>query len=72
MCLGAVYWAGIKKVVYSAVRDDAKKAGFNDSLIYDELMLDPSRRKISFICLKDSGGEEILRKWEKYEGKIPY
>lgn len=72
MCLGAVYWAGIKKVVYSAVRDDAKKAGFNDSLIYDELMLDPSRRTISFICLKDSGGEEILRKWEKYEGKIPY
>jgi tRNA(Arg) A34 adenosine deaminase TadA len=72
MCLGAVYWAGIKKVVYSTIRDSAKKAGFNDSLIYDELMLDPSLRKISFICMHDAEGEEVFRKWERFEGKIRY
>jgi DNA-3-methyladenine glycosylase len=31
MCLGAIYWAGIKKVVYSCDRTDAEAAGFSDS-----------------------------------------
>ena len=27
MCLGAIYWSGIKKVVYSCDRSDAESAG---------------------------------------------
>ncbi len=72
MCLGAVYWAGIKKVVYSTGRTDAEQAGFSDKIIYDELMLDPDRRNISFIRLEDPAAEEIFRKWDKFEGKIQY
>ena len=30
MCLGAIYWAGMKKVVYASTRLDAAKAGFDD------------------------------------------
>src|SRR4030042_2720843 len=44
MCLGAVYWSGIKKVVYDSDRLDAEAAGFNDKFIYDELILDPAKR----------------------------
>ena len=72
MCLGAIYWSGIKKVVYSCDRTDAENAGFSDKLIYNELMLDPSKRRISFIKLKDSGGEEVFRKWNEMENKITY
>ncbi len=72
MCLGAVYWSGIKKVVFSTGRADAELAGFSDKVIYDELALDPGRRKITFIHLKDPAGEEIFKKWDEYEGKIPY
>jgi tRNA(Arg) A34 adenosine deaminase TadA len=72
MCLGAVYWSGIKKVVYSNDRTDAELAGFSDKMIYDELALEPGKRKISFIRLEDSAGEEIFRKWDEYEGKTPY
>jgi guanine deaminase len=72
MCLGAIYWSGIKKVVYSCDRTDAEEAGFSDKLIYNEIMLDPSKRKISFIRLTASGGKEVFRKWDKLENKISY
>ena len=49
-----------------------KSAGFSDKLIYDEIMLDPSKRKISFIRLTDAGGKEVFRKWDELENKIPY
>jgi tRNA(Arg) A34 adenosine deaminase TadA len=72
MCLGAIYWSGIKKVVYSCDRTDAENAGFSDKLIYNELMLDPSKRRISFIRLTGSGGEEVFRKWDEMENKVTY
>ena len=72
MCLGAIYWAGIKKVVYACDRNDAEGAGFSDKLIYEEIMLDPSDRKISFSRMTDSGGKEVFREWDKLENKIPY
>jgi tRNA(Arg) A34 adenosine deaminase TadA len=72
MCLGAIYWAGIKKVVYSSDRTDAEIAGFSDKLIYNEIMLDPSKRIISFIRITDPGGKEVFRKWDEMDGKIAY
>ena len=72
MCLGAIYWSGIKKVVFAAGRKDAAAAGFNDSLIYDEIILSPSARKVAFIELSNAGGQEVFKEWNEYEGKIPY
>lgn len=72
MCLGAIYWSGIRKVFYACDRHDAEEAGFSDKLIYDEILLDPASRKISFIKLDDAGGREVFRIWENLENKIPY
>jgi guanine deaminase len=72
MCLGAIYWAGIKKVVYSCDRVDAEGAGFSDKLIYEEIMLDPGKRKITFLRLNEAGGKEVFKKWDESESKIPY
>jgi guanine deaminase len=72
MCFGAIYWAGIKKVVYACDRNDAEAAGFSDKLIYREIFLDPSNRKISFLRFTDAGGIEIFRKWDELENKISY
>lgn len=72
MCLGAIYWSGIKTVYYACDRLDAEKAGFNDKLIYDEIRLDPSARKISFIYMNDTGGREVFKMWDSLENKIPY
>ena len=72
MCLGAIYWAGISKVIYACDRTDAERAGFSDKLIYEEIKLDPSKRKISFIRFSDCGGKEVFRKWDELENKIRY
>ncbi len=72
MCLGAIYWAGIKQVFYALDRKDAARAGFNDNLIYEEIILDPSARKISFIRMDDAGGKEVFKTWDSLENKIPY
>lgn len=72
MCLGAIYWSGIKRVVYAAGRKDAANAGFSDSMIYDEIFLDPSERKVEFIGVNDAGGDEVFKAWNEYDGKIPY
>ena len=45
MCIGAVYWSGIRKVVYASDRLDAEAAGFNDKFIYEEIMLILPREK---------------------------
>jgi guanine deaminase len=72
MCLGAIYWAGIMKVVYSSDRLDAESAGFSDKMIYNEIILDPSERKISFIRLDDPQAKEVFRKWDQQENKVTY
>jgi guanine deaminase len=72
MCLGAIYWSGIKKVLYSCDRTDAEDAGFSDKLIYNEIVLDPSERKISFVRITDLGGEEVFEKWNDLENKVAY
>jgi len=72
MCLGAIYWSGIRKVVYAADRHDAERSGFSDKLIYDEIGIEPGKRKIHFIRLPDAGGEKVFKKWDDFENKIPY
>jgi tRNA(Arg) A34 adenosine deaminase TadA len=72
MCLGAIYWSGIGKVVFAADRLDAATAGFNDSRIYDEIALEKEKRQVIFQHVPDAGGKEVFRQWEEYENKIPY
>jgi guanine deaminase len=72
MCLGAIYWAGIKKVVYASDRKAASRAGFNDKLIYEQIKLDPAKRSLIFKHIPDAGGKDVFRKWDEFDGKIPY
>jgi tRNA(Arg) A34 adenosine deaminase TadA len=72
MCLGAIYWSGIRKIVYSSDRTDAERAGFDDKFIYNEIMLEPSKRGITFIRSSDPGGEDVFRMWNEKDDKIVY
>jgi tRNA(Arg) A34 adenosine deaminase TadA len=72
MCLGAIYWSGIMKVVYSCDRTDAESAGFSDKLIYNELLLEPLKRSISFIRINDFRGKCVFRKWNELGNKVTY
>ncbi|HVV05493.1 MAG TPA: nucleoside deaminase [Puia sp.] len=48
MCLGALYWARPRRVVYASTRDEAAGAGFDDAFIYHEINVAAGDRKIPF------------------------
>lgn len=72
MCLGAIYWSGIKRVVYASDRNDAEEAGFSDRFIYDELEMKPHKRSIEFQYIKIPSSEMVFEKWRNFEDKITY
>ncbi len=72
MCLGAIYWARIPVIYYGANRDDAKEAGFDDSAIYDEIAMNPDKRKIKMQNILREKAVEGFKKWVSFEGKELY
>jgi guanine deaminase len=72
MCLGAIYWSGIKTVFFATDRKDAAAAGFSDKYIYDEIGLPPEERNVLFRKMDDVDGTEVFRIWNRFENKIPY
>jgi tRNA(Arg) A34 adenosine deaminase TadA len=72
MCLGAIYWARPARVLFAATREDAAAAGFDDSLIYDELALPAKRRRIPMISLLRDEALKVFREWREKPDKIPY
>ena len=72
MCLGAIYWARIGRVIYAATRDDAAAAGFDDSLIYRELALGAESRTLpSEQLLREEGGRAFAA-WREWAGRVEY
>ncbi|HCY00877.1 MAG TPA: tRNA-specific adenosine deaminase [Bacteroidales bacterium] len=72
MCLSAIYWARIDRVFYGNTKDDAKKIGFDDSFIYDEIKLPIEKRTITTTQLLRDEAIEGFRKWEELEDKTEY
>ena len=46
MCLGAIYWARLDRLVFASTREDAAGIGFDDALIYDEIPKPISNRRL--------------------------
>ena len=63
MCLGAIYWARPKRVVFAATRQDAAHAGFDDAFIYGEIARTPARRRIPFVRLEVPDPLAPFRAW---------
>ena len=72
MCLGAIYWARLKKVYFAKNKTDAKNIGFDDSFIYDELALPRQERKLASEILLHDEAMEAFRLWDRKEDKIEY
>jgi tRNA(Arg) A34 adenosine deaminase TadA len=72
MCLGAIYWSGIKEVVYGSTRYQAEAAGFRDSEIYKEVGLPPGERSITCNLIPHPEAEEIYKEWELKQDKLVY
>jgi len=72
MCLGALYWARPRKVVYAASRHEAAAAGFDDEFIYKEINLAMPERKIPFAYEGLPEARELFRLWMEKGNKKLY
>ena len=72
MCLGAIYWARISRLVYAASKDDAARAGFDDAFIYRELALDPAGRSLPSARLLTDEGHEPFERWMEKTDRCEY
>ncbi len=72
MCLGAIYWARIPVVYYASNRNEAEQAGFDDSLIYDELAKLPEQRTINMERIREESAEALFSKWKEKTDKTAY
>jgi tRNA(Arg) A34 adenosine deaminase TadA len=72
MCLGAIYWARPRRVIYANTRKEAAQIEFDDDFIYNEINMPVGERKIPFIHCPHPGAQEIFTAWKKWDGKKPY
>ena len=72
MCLGAIYWARPAVIYYSGNRFDAAAAGFDDSFIYDELLVAATERKIPLIPFLNQEAKQLFEIWNSSPLKKQY
>lgn len=72
MCLGAIYWARIKRVVFASTREDASKINFDDQFIYEQIELPHSQRSIEFTQMTHEEVLNLFREWLSKDDRIEY
>ena len=72
MCLGAIYWARIPEVYYGAHREDAKRVGFDDEFIYDELAKAPGARRVKMSTMLRKDAVVCFEAWKDSPKKKAY
>ena len=72
MCLGAIYWAHIKRIYYGNTKNDAADIDFADDFIYKELEQHKENRVVPAIPLLRNEALQTFRAWEQFQGKTKY
>ena len=72
MCLGAIYWARPRQVIYSNTKEDAAAIEFDDHFIYHEINTGMSERKIPFTHFPLTSAKKVFDDWKKLEEKKLY
>lgn len=72
MCLGAIYWVRLDSIYFGNTCHDAAEAGFDDSLIYEEMKVPRAERKVPMLRLLPEYAIESFRAWQQHQSKITY
>ena len=72
MCLGAIYWARPDVIYFGNTRESASAIGFDDSMIYDEVAKDITKRLIPTIQLGSELAIAGFREWQEKIDKSNY
>ncbi len=72
MCLAAAYWSRLDAVFYGSSSADAHRAGFDDSVIYDELARSIADRALPMQQLLSAEAWSSFAAWQASEHRIDY
>lgn len=72
MCLGAIYWSHLDRMYYGNDKTDAARIGFDDAFIYEELKIEPGKRRLKSEQLLHDEASEAFRAWDEKDDKVAY
>ncbi|MFO0877874.1 MAG: nucleoside deaminase [Gemmataceae bacterium] len=72
LCLAAIYWARLDRILYAATCDDAAAAGFDDRNFYREVSKPADERSSPMVQALRDEAVVVLRAWVKNEDRIGY
>ena len=72
MCLGAIYWARLDRMVYANDRDDAAAIGFDDRHIHDQLAKPIDRQALPVKQLLADEARAAFQAWRDKADKTVY
>lgn len=72
MCLGAVYWARLDRLVFSNTRDQAAAIGFDDNWLYEEVPKPLAERSIPTLHIPNETARLVFAEWMALPDKVPY
>ncbi len=72
MCLGAIHWARLERLVFACSRTDAATAGFDDEWIYRELSLPLEQRAVPTLQVGRELGLGAFDAWREFSGRVEY
>jgi guanine deaminase len=72
MCLAAIYWARLDRLVFANTRAEAAAIGFDDALIYDEIPKPVLARRLPTLHLPLREGADAFGEWARKLDKVAY
>ena len=72
MCMSALYWARIGRLVYAATKDDAAAVGFDDARILDEIRLPDAGKRIAVVHLPLDEALLVFQEWSGNQKRVMY
>jgi guanine deaminase len=72
LCLAACLWSRVARVVYAANRDDATRAGFDDSLFYELIATDRDTWPMPVEANPIATSSEPMDAWLERPSRIEY
>ncbi len=72
MCLAAIYWARIDRLVYANTREEAAAIDFDDAFLYEQVALEPSARAMPTDHLPLTEARDVFELWRVKPDKIAY
>ncbi len=72
MCLGAIYWSRLDRMVYANDRDDAARIGFDDRHIYEQLAKPIGQQTLPVSRLLSDEAKAAFEAWRDKPDKTAY